>query len=51
MRLGNKLATMPLTLAKARRLLVELPATLERLIVVLQGPRRAVRAAGSGADR
>jgi len=29
---------MPLTLAKARRLLVELPDTLERLIVVLQGP-------------
>lgn len=29
---------MPATLARARRLLVELPDTLERLVDVLQGP-------------
>ena len=44
-RLGSELATMPRTLASARRLLVELPDTLERLIDSLQGPLADVGAA------
>lgn len=37
-RLGSEVARMPQTMARGRRLLVELPDTLERLIAVLQGP-------------